>query len=414
MRFKNIKSAVITAGGKGTRLKSITGKIPKPLYPIADISCLERAIINLIKFGIKKVFLLTSYEKEYFISKKNHFTKKYDIELFVIQEELPLGECGGLWNIKQFLEDDFLFLGGDLVWDFDIKKANEFHKINGSTITLLTHISSHPHDSDLIIESQTKEIKKFLCKPHQNNELSSAYLGNAGISIIKKIFLENNPPPSEPISFFKYLSQLKKNNCTRIYSYNTSEFIKDIGTAERFHNTEKFLQRSSISRLSYQKKQKALFLDRDGTLIECKEKKYILKKEEIKYNFKNLKFIKNIIDEYSICIIVSNQPQIAMGLATFEEVSEINGKIINDLFKLGIKIDLASICPHHPHSGYKGENKNLKFNCFCRKPEPGLILAESFRRNIDLSKSLLIGDTINDEIAAFKAGCSFINVSEIK
>ena len=52
MNYKNLKQAVITVGGKGTRLKSITGIIPKPLYPIAELSCLERCLINLKKAEI--------------------------------------------------------------------------------------------------------------------------------------------------------------------------------------------------------------------------------------------------------------------------------------------------------------------------------------------------------------------------
>ena len=108
--------------------------------------------------------------------------------------------------------------------------------------------------------------------------------------------------------------------------------------------------------------------------------------------------------------MLTNQPQIAMGIVSFDDVSHML-KIINDLYKFGLKIDLVTICPHHPHSGFAG--RTLKTSCFCRKPEPGLIIAEAFRRNIDLKKSLLIGDTINDKIASFKAGCNFLNVSKI-
>ena len=93
-------------------------------------------------------------------------------------------------------------------------------------------------------------------------------------------FLEKKNPPLKPISFFKYLSQQKKDNQTRIFSYNTSEFIKDVGTPERFKKTEELLKKRSIQIFSYTRKQKALFLDRDGTLIECSQKEYILKQEQ--------------------------------------------------------------------------------------------------------------------------------------
>lgn len=412
MSYKKIKTAVITVGGKGTRLKSLTGNIPKPLYPIAGLSCLERSLINFKKNGIERVILLTSYKKTYFEEKKEYFSNKFGINLTIFEENKPLGECGGLWNIKNIIEEDFLFLGGDLVWDIDISRVNEFHKMNDAAITLLTHVTSHPHDSDLIVESHSKEVKKFLCKPHNNNDIASAFLGNAGISLINKKLLEQKTP-NKAISLFKYLSELKTENSFKIFSYNTSEYIKDIGTPERFKKTEQLLRKNHIENLSYFKKQQALFLDRDGTLIDCPSKRYITNKEQIKYKFNVINYIKRIIKSYTLCIVVTNQPQIAMGMVNFDEVSQINGKIINDLYEFGLKIDLVSICPHHPHSGFIGEVNSLKINCFCRKPEPGLILAEALRRNIDLKKSLLIGDSINDEIASFKAGCDFLNVSEI-
>ena len=66
MSYKSIKQAIISVGGKGTRLKGITGDTPKPLYPIAGISCFERSLIKLKYFGILEVYLLTSYNKDFF------------------------------------------------------------------------------------------------------------------------------------------------------------------------------------------------------------------------------------------------------------------------------------------------------------------------------------------------------------
>ena len=216
-------------------------------------------------------------------------------------------------------------------------------------MTLFTHITSHPFDSDLIIESQSKEVQTFLCKPHKdNNYINSAYLGNAGMSIINRNLLEQKSPPQKPISLFQYLAQIEKNKKLRIFSYNTTEFIKDIGTPERFRKTEELLFKDKIKDFSYKNKQRALFLDRDGTLIKCQKGRYILSQNEIKYKNDIITFIKSIIHNYTLCIIVTNQPQISMGLVDYEKVSEINGKIINDLYSLGIKIDLYVIWPSSP------------------------------------------------------------------
>ena len=79
----------------------------------------------------------------------------------------------------------------------------------------------------------------------------------------------------------------------------------------------------------------------------------------------------------------------------------------------GLKIDVVTFCPHHPHKGFKGELEILKKDCFCRKPNPGLLFEQSFLRNINLKESLMIGDSDNDFFAAKNAGCNFLNINDL-
>ena len=74
---------------------------------------------------------------------------------------------------------------------------------------------------------------------------------------------------------------------------------------------------------------------------------------------------------------------------------------------------MVSFCPHHPHRGFEGEIKVLKNDCFCRKPNPGLILEQAFIRNINLQQSLMIGDSESDSKAAKNSGCDFIHVDNL-
>ena len=96
-----------------------------------------------------------------------------------------------------------------------------------------------------------------------------------------------------------------------------------------------------------------------------------------------------------------------MGLVSWQKVININGHLIKECMSKNLMISSFYICPHHPHGGYIGENKSLKINCFCRKPNPGLFLEASFFRNIELSKSLMIGDSYSDKEAAFNASVPF-------
>ena len=70
-------------------------------------------------------------------------------------------------------------------------------------------------------------------------------------------------------------------------------------------------------------------------------------------------------------------------------------------------------CPHHPHIGFENEIKILKGDCFCRKPNPGMLLECAFQRNINLSESLFIGDSLIDKFTAMNAGCQFLNVIDL-
>ena len=71
-------------------------------------------------------------------------------------------------------------------------------------------------------------------------------------------------------------------------------------------------------------------------------------------------------------------------------------------------VDGIYFCPHHPHKGYEGEIPELKFDCDCRKPKPGMLLAAAKDFNIDLEQSWMIGDSENDIEAGKAAGCKII------
>ena len=102
-----------------------------------------------------------------------------------------------------------------------------------------------------------------------------------------------------------------------------------------------------------------------------------------------------------------------MGKLNLTDLDEINSLIIKFCLSVGLKIDVVTFCPHHPHKGFEGEIPILKQDCFCRKPNPGLFFEQSFLRNIDLKQSLMIGDSQNDLFAALNAGCKFLNVNDL-
>ena len=103
--------------------------------------------------------------------------------------------------------------------------------------------------------------------------------------------------------------------------------------------------------------------------------------------------------------MVTNQPVIARGEVTWSELDEIHNKMETELGKQGAYLDAIYFCPYHPHKGYEGEVVELKIDCDCRKPKPGMLLKAAEDYNIDLKQSFMIGDSDNDVQAGINAGC---------
>ena len=414
--MNKINQAIITLGGKGTRLESVTKGVPKPLYLIDGVSVLERAINLLKDQGISKFIFFINFLPELFEIDSKKLKKKYSIDIELFLENEPKGEAGAIFECIENLDDEFLFVHGDIIFDIDFKRFINYHFSKQSDLTIITHLTNHPQDSDCIIESPSFSISEYKLKNHIKQD-NSFYLGNAGIAIISKqviIKLKNEKIiSSKEISLFAdiILNSLKMN--FQVFSYNTSEYIKDMGTPDRLVKVKKDLKRNIVTNNSYRYKQKALFIDRDGTLIRCQENKYITKKTDIFFYKERIKKIANISRNYNLCLIITNQPQIAMGLCSWQEVIKINGVIINQCQIWDLHIAGFYICPHHPHSGFNNEVIALKTNCFCRKPAPGLIFEAALMRNIDLKKSLFIGDSKRDLFAANNAGTNFLSVFDL-
>lgn len=152
-------------------------------------------------------------------------------------------------------------------------------------------------------------------------------------------------------------------------------------------------------------KLKAVFLDKDGTLIP-----------DIPYNVDTGKIILNedvieglqLLQSYGyLLVVVSNQSGIAHGYFTTDQLNEVKNSIYSKCMQMGIYLDGFFYCPHHP----EGSIHEYKGDCDCRKPRPGLILRAARDMDIDLSASWMIGDILNDVEAGNRAGCKSIMIN---
>lgn len=397
--------AVITAGGKGTRLSSIANDIPKPMVSIVGKPILEYQINCFKENGIKDIYILIGHLghviKDYFKDGSS-----FGVNIKYIEEDEPLGSAGSLFYLRKELNDDFVFVFGDLMLDVYFEKMIDFHKKHNAIITLLSHPNSHPFDSDLIIANDNNLVVGIDSKHNVRNYFYHN-LVNSGVYVVSNHIFDKYFKELKKTDFEKDVVNIELNNKT-VYSYRSTEYVKDAGTPDRYYSVCKDVKSGIVKAKNLRHPQKCVFLDRDGTI-----NKYVgfaRSLNQIELENDSSVGLKDINKSEFISIVVTNQPVIARGEVSFEQLREINNKIETLLGKDGAYFDDLFFCPHHPDKGFEGEIPSLKFDCDCRKPKIGLLLQAKEKYNIDLTKSYFVGDTTMDIQTGVNAGMKTILV----
>ena len=418
------------AGGMGTRIQSVRADVPKPMIEICGKPILQYQIENLKSCGLTDITIgvghLGHVIKDYFGD-----GSKFGVKINYFTEDHPLGTAGALFKMldgkacdeihtKTVIDDDFLLLCGDVIFDIDFNRFIDFHKKNGAWASLMAHPNGHPYDSSLLVTEtlpptevgglpvNTHRVTKWMAKEDERTYYKN--LVNAGLQLISpellretlKTFVPRHPETPDKIDLDRDV--LKPGIKTgKIFAYVTSEYIKDMGTPDRYYETESDIKSGKVHARNLSQKQKAIFLDRDGTIN--KSNGFITKPEQFELAEGASEAIKKINKSGYLAIVVTNQPVIARGDCTFEELDLIHAKMETELGKDGAFIDGIYYCPHHTDKGFPGERAEYKCDCNCRKPKKGLFEMASHDFNIDITQSFMIGDSSKDVEAGQNAGC---------
>lgn len=379
--------AIILAGGLGTRLKPCVENLPKPLAPIGDRPFLRYLLDYLYVNGVHRAIISTGYKAETveeFIGKTHRgMTVEY------CRENTPLGTGGAIKKALGMCRDNCIaVINGDTYFDVNLSEMKKFHEKSGCRISLAAKWIKNAENSGLLYHKNG-----VLCGFHEKG-ISSAGLINGGIYFINKNAL--NEINEDKFSFEKQI--LEADYCP-VAVYESDGYFIDIGIPENYRKAQEEKEKLFCKRRRY-----AVFLDRDGTIN--RDTGHLYRTEDFEFLENADKAISEMKDKGYLVIVITNQAGIAKGLYTAKDVDILHShtdSLLSENF--GITADGYYYCPHHPEAIIK----ELKQDCSCRKPNPGLILKavsdfSDIGIEIDLEKSFTVGNKASDILAGKNAG----------
>lgn len=391
---------VIMAGGRGTRIASVNSEVPKPMIPLAGKPVIGHQIEALKAQNITDITLVTGYLGDKI---EDYFGggEAFGVNISYIREESPLGTAGALYYLRDAGED-VLLINGDIIFDIDISRFYAAHlanRQNGGLATIFTHPNSHPYDSGIIAADGCGRVTEWLHK--EDERLWYKNRVNAGVHLLSAELLSRFESLKKLDLDRDILKPLVKEGA--LYIYDSPEYVKDMGTPDRYASVEEDILTGKVGAKNLKNKQRAIFLDRDGTINKLVG--FMTSLDAFELEEGAAQAVKLINESGYLAIVVTNQPVIARGEMSLEELETVHNKMETLLGEQGAYLDGIYFCPHHPDGGFKGERPEYKIICECRKPKAGMLKSAAERFNIDLSQSWMIGDSERDLLCGINGGC---------
>jgi len=379
-----INEAIILAGGLGIRLNETVPDLPKCMAPVAGRPFLFYVINYLRSQGIEKFIFSLGYKheviEEYLSSQ--YTTLNYDIAI----EPEPLGTGGAiLLSCKKVLGKNVIIANGDTLFKTSITQLISAHTRKGADCTLaLKPMKKFDRYGVVEIEKDGRIIK------FKEKQLYSSGLINGGIYVLNvQQFLRESLP--EKFSFEKdYLERFY--NKKKIFGLPQDNYFIDIGVPEDYTRAQEELKQPPLDLHSIDKSW-TVFIDRDGVINYEKENEYIKSWQEFKFYEGALEAFQKFSSKFGKIIIISNQRGVGKALMSENDLVDIHQQMKSQVNKAAGRIDNIYYCistdVKHPN----------------RKPNPGMFfLAKKDFPDIDLSKSIMIGNKPSDMLAGRNAG----------
>lgn len=378
------------AGGKGTRLSSITkNRIPKPMVLIDGKPLLQWQVERLRDNGITRILIVIGF-LGYHIREYFQDGSKYGVHITYFVEKEPLGTAGAFYEIEEKLEEEFFLVFGDVLFDVDFMRMKKFHAEKKADVTLLVHPNTHPADSDLVDINDEERVVKFHFKNGNRDEWYRNCV-NAGLYILSKVI-------------FKQISRKEKMDLEKdvlaglcaqgsaVYAYRSSEYVKDVGTPKRMSEALGEIKDGYMEARNLHRMQKAIFFDGDSIWNAIRGLEY--SSEELELEESVARAVRMINKSEFLVIIVVSQSYFFNELCSLQKIKRIYRKMEMLLGKSGAYVDDIFFCSKNSNKETPLEDSVCKVDFQYQKLKP---LEESVKKyNIDKKKSWIVGNTMQD------------------
>lgn len=377
-----IRQAVIFAGGKGRRFLPLTKVVPKPLIEICGRPFLGYLLDLLQKNSIQHVILLVGYLKEKVMDYVGDGSRwKLKISYSILPPHADTG--ARLKNAVPLLDDHFLLLYADNYWPLKLYQLTSFYKEKRKAASVVVYANADGYSRNNML------VRDGLVAAYDRTRAAKNLNGvDIGFFILKKSIV--HCIPSSNCSFEDTLIPLlvKQRELSGFYTYHR---YYGLSTPDRIPNIE-----------AYFRPKRVVFLDRDGVInIKPPQGHYVTRWEDFRY-LPDAKFaLRSLTRKGYWLFIITNQPGVARGMMTNQDLGSIHKNLLADLRGSNIRMKGIYTCTHGWDDG-----------CFCRKPNPGLLYRAASDNAIELYDTFMIGDDERDIAAGCAAGCRTILIGK--
>ena len=360
-------------------MKAVLGINDSSFQLIGGKSLLAWNIENLRDNGVTTIFLVGAKEPGALP------------ENVVFIKDPGLGDGGVLSLLSKKISSNFAYIPAPIFFNVDLKRALKHHCSSNNWITIFAGPRVPLKGQRILIEGENSLLRNAILED-EKRDFDVHNLVDLGIYIVSpEVFALT--PANTACSFFKdIVMPARIDGLSGIY--HTSEYARVLTDTKAIEDA---IKRGIPEKRNLKNPQKAIFLDRDGTINRFGD--FVVRPDMLILMKKSAEAIRLIDDSEYIPIVVTNQPIVARGEATLETLDIIHCRLETLLEQEGCYVNDIYFCPHDID-----KTKEWNASCDCRKPKIGMLLKAKERYNIDFASSWMVGDTTQDVQTGLNAG----------